>query len=74
VLAKLEGGVEAASFSSGNAAGMSVFQSLGAGYTYYRTQMICITVCVTSLKMLFAGILEFDFIDVNDSEVLKATY
>jgi cystathionine gamma-synthase len=71
VLAKLEGGEDAAAFSSGNAAGMSVFQSLEPGshiiapddmYHGLRNQ----------LKQLFAGILEFDFIDVNDSEVLKA--
>src|ERR1700756_895946 len=31
VLAQLEGGADAASFSSGNAAGMSVFQSLTPG-------------------------------------------
>ncbi|TFF39605.1 trans-sulfuration enzyme family protein [Mucilaginibacter psychrotolerans] len=71
VLARLEGGEDAAAFSSGNAAGMSVFQSLQPGshiiapddmYHGLRNQ----------LKQLFAGILEFDFVDVNDSEVLKA--
>lgn len=71
VLAKLEGGEDAAAFSSGNAAGMSVFQSLEPGshiiapddmYHGLRNQ----------LKLLFAGILEFDFIDVNDGDVLKA--
>lgn len=70
VLAQLEGGEDAAAFSSGNAAGMSVFQSLQPGshiiapddmYHGLRNQ----------LKQLFAGVLEFDFIDVNDSEVLK---
>ena len=62
VLSKLEGGVDAAAFSSGNAAGMAVFQSLKPGshiidpddmYHGLRNQ----------LKNLFAGILEFDFID-----------
>jgi len=70
VLAKLESGADAASFSSGNAAGMAVFQSLKPGthiilpddmYHGLRNQ----------LKFLFAGILEFDFIDVNNSEVLQ---
>ncbi|HEY4197107.1 MAG TPA: aminotransferase class V-fold PLP-dependent enzyme [Mucilaginibacter sp.] len=71
VLAKLEGGVNAAAFSSGNAAGMAVFQSLKPGthiigpddmYHGLRNQ----------IKNLFAGILEFDFVDINDPEVLTA--
>ena len=71
VLAKLEGGADAAAFSSGNAAGMAVFQSLKPGthiigpddmYHGLRNQ----------IKTLFAGILEFDFIDVNDPAVLIA--
>ena len=69
VLAQLEGGADAAAFSSGNAAGMSVFQSLKPGshviapddmYHGLRNQ----------LKTLFAGILTFDFIDVNDLAVI----
>src|SRR6202000_1130032 len=69
VLAKLEGGADAAAFSSGNAAGMSVFQTLKPGthiifpddmYHGLRNQ----------IKTLFAGILEFDFIDINDTSVL----
>ncbi len=71
VLAKLEGGVDAAAFSSGNAAGMAVFQSLPPGshiiapddmYHGLRNQ----------LKILFAGILEFDFVDVNNTDVLQS--
>lgn len=69
VIAQLEGGVDAASFSSGNAAGMAVFQSLKPG-----THIICPDDMYhglrNQLKNLFAGILTFDFIDVNDSEVL----
>ncbi|MFB9844464.1 trans-sulfuration enzyme family protein [Mucilaginibacter ginsenosidivorans] len=70
VLAKLENGADAAAFSSGNASGMTVFQSLKPGthiigpddmYHGLRNQ----------LKNLFAGILEFDFIDVNDEMVLQ---
>jgi len=70
VLAKLENGADAAAFSSGNAAGMTVFQSLKPGthiigpddmYHGLRNQ----------LKNLFAGILEFDFIDVNNEMVLQ---
>ncbi|QXV64428.1 aminotransferase class I/II-fold pyridoxal phosphate-dependent enzyme [Mucilaginibacter sp. 21P] len=71
VLAKLDQGVEAAAFSSGNAAGMAVFQSLEPGshiiapddmYHGLRNQ----------LKQLFAGILEFDFVDVNNEETLRS--
>jgi cystathionine gamma-synthase len=69
-LAKLERGADAAAFSSGNAAGMSVFQSLKPGthiilpddmYHGLRNQV----------KVMFAGILEFDFININDPEVLE---
>ena len=71
VLAKLEGGADAAAFSSGNAAGMSVFQTLKPGthvigpddmYHGLRNQ----------IKTLFADILEFDFVDINDPAVLAA--
>ncbi|TWR31250.1 aminotransferase class I/II-fold pyridoxal phosphate-dependent enzyme [Mucilaginibacter pallidiroseus] len=70
VLAQLENGVEAAAFSSGNAAGMSVFQALEPG-----THIICPDDMYhglrNQLKALFNGILEFDFIDVNDEQVLN---
>jgi cystathionine gamma-synthase len=70
VIAKLEGGADAAAFSSGNAAGMSVFQSLTPG-----THIICPDDMYhglrNQLKNLFAGILTFDFIDVNDAELLQ---
>lgn len=71
VLTKLENGADAAAFSSGNAAGMAVFQSLELGthiigpddmYHGLRNQ----------IKTLFAGILEFDFIDINNEEVVKS--
>ena len=71
VLAKLESGADAAAFSSGNAAGMSVFQSLKPG-----THVICPDDMYHGLrnqiKNLFAEILELDFIDVNDPNILKA--
>jgi cystathionine gamma-synthase len=70
VLNRLENGADAAAFSSGNAAGMSVFQSLKPG-----THVICPDDMYhglrNQLKNLFAGILEFDFIDVNDERVLQ---
>ena len=69
VLAKLEGGVDAASFASGNAAGMAVFQSLVPG-THVIAPDDMYHGLRNQLKNLFAGILTFDFIDVNDSQVL----
>jgi cystathionine gamma-synthase len=70
VLTKLESGADAAAFATGNAAGMSVFQSLTTGthvigpddmYHGLRNQ----------IKNLFAGILEFDFINVGDTDLLQ---
>ncbi|MES2426519.1 MAG: aminotransferase class I/II-fold pyridoxal phosphate-dependent enzyme [Bacteroidota bacterium] len=71
VLAKLEGGIEAAAFSSGNAAGMAVFQSLKPG-THIIAPDDMYHGLRNQLKQLFAGILEFDFIDIDNTEVLKA--
>jgi cystathionine gamma-synthase len=71
VLAKLEGGADAAAFSSGNAAGMAVFQSLPPG-THIIAPDDMYHGLRNQLKNLFAGILEFDFVDVNDSDVLSS--
>ncbi|MBC7400368.1 MAG: aminotransferase class I/II-fold pyridoxal phosphate-dependent enzyme [Mucilaginibacter sp.] len=71
VLTQLEGGVDAAAFSSGNAAGMSVFQSLQPG-THIIAPDDMYHGLRNQLKQLFAGILEFDFIDIDNTEVLKA--
>ena len=69
VMAQLEQGAAAAAFASGNAAGMTVFQSLKPGshviapddmYHGLRHQ----------LKTIFEGVLTFDFIDANDGELL----
>ncbi|MDN3548029.1 trans-sulfuration enzyme family protein [Mucilaginibacter aquaedulcis] len=70
VLARLEGGVDAASFSSGNAAGMAVFQSLPPG-THIIAPDDMYHGLRNQLKNLFAGILTFDFIDVNDVDTLQ---
>ncbi|HEY2581815.1 MAG TPA: PLP-dependent aspartate aminotransferase family protein [Mucilaginibacter sp.] len=70
VLAKLEGGSDAAAFSSGNAAGMAVFQSLAPG-THVIAPDDMYHGLRNQLKNLFTGILTFDFIDVNDSSVLQ---
>lgn len=71
VLAQLEGGIEAAAFSSGNAAGMAVFQSLKPG-THIIAPDDMYHGLRNQLKQLFAGILEFDFIDIDNTEVLLA--
>ncbi|WP_183559431.1 trans-sulfuration enzyme family protein [Mucilaginibacter sp. SP1R1] len=70
VLTKLENGADAAAFSSGNAAGMSVFQSLAPG-THVIAPDDMYHGLRNQLKILFAGILTFDFIDVNDLDVLQ---
>jgi len=70
VLAQLEGGGDAAAFSSGNAAGMTVFQSLVPG-THVIAPDDMYHGLRNQLKNLFAGILTFDFIDINDSAVLE---
>lgn len=69
VLAKLEGGADAAAFSSGNAAGMSVFQSLKPG-THIIAPDDMYHGLRNQLKKLFEGILTFDFIDVNDIDTV----
>jgi cystathionine gamma-synthase len=71
VLAKLEGGAEAAAFSSGNAAGMTVFQSLEPG-THVIAPNDMYHGLRNQIKLLFAGILELDFIDVNNEAELTA--
>ena len=70
VLAKLEGGADAAAFSTGNAAGMAVFQSLAPG-THIIAPDDMYHGLRNQLKNLFAGILEFDFIDINNSDSLQ---
>ncbi len=71
VLTKLEAGADAASFASGNAAGMSVFQSLPPG-THIIAPDDMYHGLRNQLKSLFAGVLTFDFIDVNDTAVLES--
>lgn len=72
VLAKLENGAAAAAFSAGNAAGMTVFQSLELG-----SHLICPDDMYHGLrnllKQVFANILEFDFIDLNDLDLVEKT-
>ncbi|RQO73367.1 cystathionine gamma-synthase [Pedobacter sp. KBW01] len=71
-LAKLEYGEDAAAFSSGNTSGMALFQALKAGshiiapddmYWGFKKQLLTI----------FADILEFDFVDQTDLDLVKAS-
>jgi cystathionine gamma-synthase len=70
VLTQLENGVDAAAFASGNAAGLSIFQALEVGshiiapddmYHGMRNQ----------LKLVFSNILEFDFIDLTQPDLVQ---
>lgn len=67
VIAALENGVEACAFSTGNAAGMSVFQALEPG-----SHIICPDDMYhglrNQLKLMFVGILTFDFVDYTQPE------
>jgi cystathionine gamma-synthase len=71
VLTQLENGADAACFSSGNAAGMAVFQSLAPG-THVIAPDDMYHGLRNQLKTLFAGILEFDFIDINNTDTLNS--
>lgn len=71
ILAKLEKGTEACAFSSGNTAGMAAFQALASGshiiapddmYWGFKKQLLSI----------FEGILEIDFIDLTDINLIEA--
>lgn len=70
VVAQLENGIAACAFATGNAAGMSVFQALEPG-----SHIICPDDMYhglrNQLKILFKGILTFDFIDFTDLELIK---
>lgn len=72
VMAKLEGGKVSCAFATGNTAAMSVFQCLPAGShiicpddMYYGIR--------SQLKTLFKDILEVDFIDLSDLDLLQKT-
>jgi len=71
VLGMLEGGADAACFSSGNAAGMTVFQSLKPG-THVIAPDDMYHGLRNQLKDIFVGILEFDFADMTNEVAVKA--
>ncbi|WP_374164187.1 PLP-dependent aspartate aminotransferase family protein [Arcticibacter sp. MXS-1] len=70
VIAALEGGEDAASFSSGNAAGSAVFQALGPGShilapeDMYHGLRNCI-------NQVYKGVIEADFIDMTDLSLVE---
>lgn len=73
VLAQLEYGEDAAAFSSGNAAGMSVFQALEPGshviapddmYHGLRNQLI----------HMFKGVLSVSFVDMTNPDIVEASF
>ena len=72
VVAALENGVDACAFSTGNAAGMAVFQALKAG-----SHIICPDDMYhglrNQLKLMFNDVLTFDFIDFTNLELIKDT-
>jgi cystathionine gamma-synthase len=71
VLAQLEGGVDSAAFASGNAAGMAIFQSLPAG-THIIAPDDMYHGLRNQLKTLFSDILTFDFININNEDILQS--
>lgn len=64
VLSQLEGGADACAFSTGNTAGMSVFQCLEPG-----SHVICPDDMYhglrNQLKLIFKGIIDIDFVDLT---------
>lgn len=71
VMADLEKGTEACAFSSGNTAGMALFQALSPGshiiapddmYWGFKKQ----------LQSIFTGILEIDFVDLTQPDLLES--
>ncbi|MBN3584520.1 aminotransferase class I/II-fold pyridoxal phosphate-dependent enzyme [Algoriphagus aestuarii] len=73
LLAKLEQGVDAAAFSSGNAAGVSVFQALAPG-----SHIIAPDDMYHGLKKgiqtLFSGVIEASFVDMTDLEKVEKAF
>lgn len=70
LLAAMEKGVDAAAFSSGNAAGTAVFQALEPGSHIIAPDDMYHGLA-QSMKVLFAGIHEVSFVDMADLEAVK---
>ncbi|MEY3678513.1 MAG: hypothetical protein RI924_654 [Bacteroidota bacterium] len=72
VLTKLEGGADACAFSSGNAAGNTVFQALEPG-SHVLAPDDMYHGLRNSLIQLFKGVLEVDFIDMTNHELIQSS-
>lgn len=70
VLAAMEKGVDAAAFSSGNAAGTAVYQALEPGSHIIAPDDMYHGLH-NSMVQLFAGVLEVTFVDMSDLEAVK---
>lgn len=70
VLAKMEHGAAAAAFSSGNAAGMAVFQSLPAGAHIIAPNDMYHGL-KKQLQEIFVGILKVSFVDLTEAKNLE---
>ena len=70
LIAALEKGVEAAAFSSGNAAGTAVYQALEPGSHIIAPDDMYHGLH-NSMTMLFKGIHEVSFVDMSDLEAVK---
>ncbi len=73
VLSALEKGVDAAAFSSGNAAGTAVFQSLEPGSHIIAPDDMYHGL-KNSILLLFKGVLEADFVDMSDLEAVEKAF
>ncbi|GAB2492429.1 trans-sulfuration enzyme family protein [Algoriphagus taiwanensis] len=71
VIAALEKGVDAAAFSSGNAAGTAVYQALEPGSHIIAPDDMYHGLH-NSMVQLFAGIHEVSFVDMSDLDAVKA--
>lgn len=70
LLAKLEGGVDASVFSSGNAAGGAVFQALGSGgHIIAPTDMY--HGLRNLLNVVYKGILQVTYVDMSDLNAVR---
>lgn len=70
VLAKLEQGADASVFSSGNAAGGAVFQALEPG-SHVLAPSDMYHGLRNLLKVVYQGVLQVDFVDMTDLEVVS---
>ena len=70
VLAAMEKGVDAAAFSSGNAAGTAVYQALEPGSHIVAPDDMYHGLH-NSMVQLFAGVLEVTFVDMSDLDAVK---